>query len=145
MRAIKLKGCFTVMFSFIFLLSFGCKTHENYPKIENYSIFKKEISNEYILLSYSNSIDSILIVSKKAKLKNCKELVIDRNDLLKIKRINKINENIGFYHNDSILTQKQGFKIKSGAFKPGAESEGKTIIYSYSGMPYLIEDCGRIK
>ena len=131
------------MCSFLFLLIVGCKTHEKYPKIENYSIFKKEKSNGYKLLSYSNSNDSILIVLKKNKLKKCKELVIDRDDLLKIKRINKINENVGFYYSDSILTKNQGFKITSGAFKPSLE--GKTRIFSFNGMPYLIEDCDGIK
>ena len=121
----------------------SCGTYKKYPIVDNYSMFEKDTFNEYELLSYSNSNDSILIVIKKDKIKLCKDLLINKINLSNLKRTPTLSKNVGFYYNDSILTKNRGLKIKAGAFKPG--EKGKTLIYSYSGMPYLIENCNEIK
>jgi hypothetical protein len=108
----------------------------NYPEIENYRYLKKESINDYELLSYLNSNDTILIVMKKDLLSKCGEIDIKKIELSSIKRIDKINQSIGFYYN---FETTNGTIITVGAFEPG--QDGITKIYSYSGMPYLIENC----
>jgi|GEM_PF-4266232 len=143
MKEFKNKEYLKVACYFVFMFFMSCGTQKKYPIIENYSMFKKDTFNEYKLLSYSNFNDSILIVIKKDKLKECKSLSINKINLSNFKRTSTLSKNVGFYYNDSILTNNRGFKIKAGAFKPG--EKGKTLIYSYNGMPYLIENCDGIK
>ena len=121
-------------------LFFGCKSLKNYPNIENYNYLKKEIVSDYELLSYSSSNDTILIVLKKELLSKCVKLNISKTDLKNIKRIDKIDPNIGFYYKTNTT---EGMGIITGSFEPG--QNGIIKIYSYDGMPYLIENCSEIK
>ncbi len=121
-------------------LFFGCKSLKNYPNIENYNYLKKEIVSDYELLSYSSSNDTILIVLKKELLSKCVKLNISKTDLKNIKRIDKIDPNIGFYYKSNTT---KGIRIITGTFEPG--QNGITKIYSYGGMPYLVENCSEIR
>ena len=92
--------------------------------------------SEYEFLSYANSNDTILVVLKKELLKKCGNLTINKTSLLNYKRIDKINQNIGFYYKTKTIN---GTGMTAGSFEPG--QNGITKIYAYSGMPYLIENC----
>jgi hypothetical protein len=108
----------------------------NHPEIENYKYLKKEKISNYDLISYSNINDTILIVLNNELSSKCGKLTLKKIELSDYKRIEKINENIGFYYKSKTTN---GTGITIGAFEPG--QVGITKIYSYSGMPYLIENC----
>lgn len=128
-------------FFFLILLFFllSCKsrfTHNNY----SYKLIKIEKLTNHKLLSYSNNLDTLMVVTKNNITENCIEKNLIKLSLQSNNKIGKLidnDEEIFFEY----FTKVIGHKNKKISTSTGSPGKNKRRIHSYNSLPYYFENC----
>lgn len=127
---------------FCFLIStfiFSCKsniTNNNY----SYKLIKIEKLTNHKLLSYSNNVDTLMVVTKNNITENCIEKKLMKFSLQSNNKIDKLidnDEEIFFEY----FTKVFGNENKKILASTGGPGKNKRRIHSYNSLPYYFENC----
>ncbi|TDR26040.1 hypothetical protein [Flavobacterium cheniae] len=128
-------------FFFLILLFFllSCKSHftnNNY----NFKLIKIEKLTNHKLLSYSNNVDTFMVVTKNNISENCIEKNLTKFSIQSNDKINKLidnDEEIYFEYFTKVL----GDENKKISTSTGNLGKNKRRIHSYNSLPYYFENC----
>ena len=127
------------LFLIILFLLVSCKsrfTDNNY----SYKLIKIEKLTNHKLLSYSNNVDTLMVVTKNNITVNCIEKNLIKFSLQSNNKIDKLidNDEEIFFEYFTKVFGNENKKILTSSGIPG---KNKRRIHSYNSLPYYFENC----
>ncbi|MEL1247552.1 hypothetical protein [Flavobacterium helocola] len=127
------------LFLIILFLLVSCKsrfTDNNY----SYKLIKIEKLTNHKLLSYSNNVDTLMVVTKNNITVNCIEKNLIKFSHQSNNKIDKLidNDEEIFFEYFTKVFGNENKKILTSSGIPG---KNKRRIHSYNSLPYYFENC----
>ena len=127
------------LFLFILFSLISCKsrfTDNNY----SYRLIKTEKLTNHKLLSYSNNVDTLMVVTKNNITENCIEKNLIKLSLQSNNKISKLidNDEEIFFEYFTKVFGNENKKISTSTGNPG---KNKRRIHSYNSLPFYFENC----
>jgi hypothetical protein len=127
------------LFIIILFHLLSCKSHD-INESYSYKLIKTDKTTNFKVLSYSNKLDTLMVVTKNNVSQNCIEKKLIKLSLQSNNKIDKLidnDEEIFFEY----FTKVFGTENKKILTSSGSPGKNKRRIHSYNSLPYYFENC----